>query len=112
MLEQMNIKLHYAFVSLLQIHPRVGDAISRRQRKQPLQLVSLSKLCANIKMGMWELIRHCIYNMYASDLVFIFVLISSYMSLSVFVNDAIFPFVFLLERALYVEKKKRDNFCL
>ncbi|KAG7015624.1 RHOMBOID-like protein 2 [Cucurbita argyrosperma subsp. argyrosperma] len=69
------------------VHDRVGDAISRGERKQPLQVVSLSKLCANIKMGMWELIR--------------LVLISWYMSMNVFFNDDVmFPYVFLVERTV------------
>lgn len=89
---EMKIKLHYDLASSLQVHDRVGDAISRGERKQPLQVVSLSKLCANIKMGMWELIR--------------LVLISWYMSMNVFVNDdAMFPYVVLVERTVYVEKR-------
>lgn len=78
-------KTSYCLVSLLQIHDWVGDAISRRERKQPLQLVSLSKLCANVKMGMWELIiTHCIICTLLTLFSYLF-LISSYMSMNVFV---------------------------
>lgn len=39
----------------MQINYWIGVAVQRRELKQALQLVPLPKLCANLKMEMWEL---------------------------------------------------------
>lgn len=39
----------------MQINYGIGVAVQRRELKQALQLVPLPKLCANLKMEMWEL---------------------------------------------------------